>query len=75
MNVIRMVKLFGWERKMNERVAEKREEELIWIWKRLLLDLATTTIKSVALQSGICLLYLLSSVLIPVLTMMATYPT
>ncbi|TFK70801.1 hypothetical protein BDN72DRAFT_887852 [Pluteus cervinus] len=43
MNVIRMVKLFGWERRMNERVAEKREEELIWIWKRLLLNLATTT--------------------------------
>ena len=32
--VIRMVKLFGWEARMSERIAEKREEELKWI-KRL----------------------------------------
>ncbi|KAJ8074529.1 hypothetical protein PM082_015430 [Marasmius tenuissimus] len=31
--VIRMVKLFGWEAKMSERIAEKREEELKWIRK------------------------------------------
>ncbi|KAL0572670.1 hypothetical protein V5O48_009294 [Marasmius crinis-equi] len=31
--VIRMVKLFGWEAKMSERVAEKREEELKWVRK------------------------------------------
>ncbi|KAJ7105184.1 hypothetical protein C8R44DRAFT_858596 [Mycena epipterygia] len=39
MHVLRMIKLFGWERQMNERVAEKREEELNWIWKRKMLDL------------------------------------
>ena len=31
--VIRMVKLFGWEDKMSEKVAEERREELGWIWK------------------------------------------
>ncbi|TCD64624.1 hypothetical protein EIP91_003858 [Steccherinum ochraceum] len=31
MSVIRMVKLFGWEGKMNEKIAKKREEELVYI--------------------------------------------
>ncbi|KAF9458727.1 P-loop containing nucleoside triphosphate hydrolase protein [Collybia nuda] len=39
MNVLRMIKLFGWEKKMNQKVAEKRDEELIWIWRRQVLDL------------------------------------
>ncbi|KAJ7693691.1 P-loop containing nucleoside triphosphate hydrolase protein, partial [Mycena rosella] len=57
MNVLRMIKLFGWERQMNERVAEKREEELNWIWKRQMLDLLNGTL----------------NVFLPVATMMATY--
>ncbi|KAJ7275443.1 hypothetical protein B0H12DRAFT_1199529 [Mycena haematopus] len=44
MNVLRMIKLFGWERQMNERVIEKREEELHWLWKRQLLDLVNGTL-------------------------------
>ncbi|KAJ7501621.1 hypothetical protein B0H11DRAFT_2275231 [Mycena galericulata] len=40
MNMLRMIKLFGWERQMNERVAEKREDELNWVWKRQMLDIA-----------------------------------
>ncbi|KAJ7462775.1 P-loop containing nucleoside triphosphate hydrolase protein [Mycena galericulata] len=47
MNVLRMIKLFGWERQMNERVAEKREEELGWLWKRQMLDLLNGTLKYV----------------------------
>ncbi|KAF5336910.1 hypothetical protein D9611_003444 [Ephemerocybe angulata] len=38
MNVLRMVKMFGWEKKMNDRIAEKREEELRYVWKRQILD-------------------------------------
>ncbi|KII86412.1 hypothetical protein PLICRDRAFT_144122 [Plicaturopsis crispa FD-325 SS-3] len=34
MNVVRMVKLFGWESKMSDRVDAKREDELKSIWKR-----------------------------------------
>ncbi|KAJ7240472.1 P-loop containing nucleoside triphosphate hydrolase protein [Mycena rebaudengoi] len=34
MNVLRMIKLFGWEAKMLGRINEKREQELVWIWKR-----------------------------------------
>ncbi|KAJ7225905.1 P-loop containing nucleoside triphosphate hydrolase protein, partial [Mycena pura] len=57
MNVLRMIKLFGWERQMNERVAEKREEELNWLWKRQMLDLLNGTL----------------NFFIPVVTMIATY--
>ncbi|KAJ6575530.1 hypothetical protein B0H10DRAFT_2168545 [Mycena sp. CBHHK59/15] len=57
MNVLRMIKLFGWERQMNERVAEKREEELNWIWKKQMLDLVNGTL----------------NFFIPVATMIATY--
>ncbi|THU88444.1 P-loop containing nucleoside triphosphate hydrolase protein [Dendrothele bispora CBS 962.96] len=46
MNVLRMVKLFGWEQKMEGRIAEKREEELVWIWRRQILELLNGTIKS-----------------------------
>ena len=49
MSVIRMVKLFGWESKMNQRIADKREEELTWVWKRQLLDLLNGNIKYVPL--------------------------
>ncbi|TFK36798.1 hypothetical protein BDQ12DRAFT_699326 [Crucibulum laeve] len=59
MNVLRMIKLFGWERKMNEKIADKREEELTWIWKRQLLDLVNGNLNYI----------------IPVFTMMATYAT
>ncbi|KAJ7814135.1 P-loop containing nucleoside triphosphate hydrolase protein [Mycena olivaceomarginata] len=57
MNVLRMIKLFGWEKQMNERVAEKREEELNWLWKRQLLDLLNGTL----------------NFFIPVVTMITTY--
>ncbi|KAJ7283178.1 P-loop containing nucleoside triphosphate hydrolase protein [Mycena rebaudengoi] len=43
-NVLRMVKLFGWETKMNDRISAKalhlRDEELIWARKRGFLILA-----------------------------------
>ncbi|KAJ7732681.1 multidrug resistance-associated ABC transporter [Mycena metata] len=36
-NVVRMIKMFGWEKQMNEKIAEKREDELTWIWRRKVL--------------------------------------
>ncbi|KAF9483590.1 hypothetical protein BDN70DRAFT_990288 [Pholiota conissans] len=38
MSIIRMVKLFGWEDKMSERLKAKREEELKLVWKLKLLN-------------------------------------
>ncbi|KIO02467.1 hypothetical protein M404DRAFT_9898 [Pisolithus tinctorius Marx 270] len=46
MSALRMIKLFGWEKKMNERICEKREVELVWTWKYRLLDLANNTLKA-----------------------------
>ena len=45
MNVLRMIKLFGWERKVGEQVEERREDELKLVWKRKLLDLANSNLK------------------------------
>ena len=45
MNVIRMVKMFGWENKMNDRVAKLREEELEYQRRRLLLQAFSTIVK------------------------------
>ncbi|THU95701.1 P-loop containing nucleoside triphosphate hydrolase protein, partial [Dendrothele bispora CBS 962.96] len=59
MNVLRMVKMFGWERLMNERIAAKREEELTYIKRMRLLDLAT----------------MLTNHIIPIITMLVTYAT
>ncbi|KAL0957019.1 hypothetical protein HGRIS_003120 [Hohenbuehelia grisea] len=59
MNVLRMVKLFGWERKMNQRITEKREAELVYLWKRQVLELANGMVNHT----------------IPVATMIATYAT
>jgi len=45
MNVLRMIKLFGWENKMNAKISEKRDEELVWLRKRLILDLINNNLK------------------------------
>ena len=47
LSVIRMVKLFGWEDKVNEQIAEKRAVELSWLMKRRLLGLLNNNLKSV----------------------------
>ncbi|CAK5274807.1 unnamed protein product [Mycena citricolor] len=59
MNVLRMIKLFGWESKMLERVNVKREDELVWIWKREIFEWVANTVNNV----------------IPIITMLATYVT
>ncbi|KAJ3985397.1 hypothetical protein F5890DRAFT_1510435 [Lentinula detonsa] len=49
MNVLRMIKLFGWESKMETRIAEKRDEELIWIRRRQILEALNGMITSIPL--------------------------
>jgi hypothetical protein len=48
--------MFGWERQMNGRIAEKREEELSLIWRRKLLDLISNMVKCV--NSWFCVIRL-----------------
>ena len=45
LHVLRMIKLFGWERKMEERVYEKRQEELVWIKKRQFIEVLNAIVK------------------------------
>lgn len=45
MNVLRMIKLFGWEAKMNTRIEEKRETEIKWIRKQQILNLLNNNLK------------------------------
>jgi ABC-type multidrug transport system fused ATPase/permease subunit len=59
MNILRMVKLFGWEPKVAERLAERREHELRYIKKRQILNLINMNI----------------NFLIPAVTMVVTYVT
>ncbi|KAJ7161077.1 multidrug resistance-associated ABC transporter [Mycena filopes] len=48
-NLLRMIKFFGWETKMSAEVAAKRQMELVCLWKRKLLDLGNGCIKCVHL--------------------------
>ncbi|PSR81762.1 hypothetical protein PHLCEN_2v6271 [Hermanssonia centrifuga] len=59
MTVLRMIKLFGWETRVREEVTEKREEELVWVWKRKVLGLSNNIINYV----------------IPLVHMVVTYAT
>ena len=47
MSVIRMVKLFGWEPRVADQLAEKREDELTFIRKYKILELINNNIKYV----------------------------
>ena len=71
-----MVKLFGWESRVRESVAEKREEELKWIWKRKLLGMIASTAKYVEV-STLCICRVLTngprSHTIPLIHMVVTY--
>ncbi|RPD55459.1 P-loop containing nucleoside triphosphate hydrolase protein [Lentinus tigrinus ALCF2SS1-7] len=59
MNVIRMIKLFGWEPRIATQLNEKRELELVSVKKNRLYDLAND----------------LCNYLIPILIMLATFST
>ncbi|KAJ7630177.1 multidrug resistance-associated ABC transporter [Roridomyces roridus] len=43
-NVLRMIKMFGWEVKMKDRIDDKRADELVWIRKRRIIDLASNLV-------------------------------
>lgn len=49
MNVLRMIKLFGWESKMGSKIAEKRDEELKWTKKGKILAVVNGNLKYVPL--------------------------
>lgn len=50
MNVIRMIKVFGWEKRIDEKIADKREEELAYQKKRVILEIISNVLKYVQLN-------------------------
>ncbi|KAH9922662.1 multidrug resistance-associated ABC transporter [Fomitopsis serialis] len=59
MNVVRMIKFFAWERRIEQQLSEKRNEELMWIRRSKLLSIINDNLND----------------LIPLLTMVVTYAT
>ena len=59
MNVIRMIKLFGWERKMKDKISQQRREELKYLLRRRIVE-----------KSSKIVVYC-----IPIAVMLATYAT
>ncbi|KAF7368881.1 ATP-binding cassette transporter [Mycena venus] len=57
MSVLRMIKMLGWEKQVHRRIAEKRQEELTWVWWRKVLMTASFILNS----------------LVPIATMLVTY--
>ena len=45
MNSLRMIKLFGWEKRVQKDVADKREEELKYVKKTAIYDMVTYNMK------------------------------
>ncbi|KAF9481121.1 multidrug resistance-associated ABC transporter [Pholiota conissans] len=41
-NVLRMIKLFGWEGRIADRIKEKRADELAWLWKSKVLQICNS---------------------------------
>lgn len=59
MNVLRMIKLFGWEKQMGQRIHDKREDELYWVYWRQVAALINQN----------------TNFAIPLITMIASYTT
>ena len=47
MNVIRMIKIFGWEKHIDDKISAKREEELVYQRKRIILEITSNILKCV----------------------------
>lgn len=50
MNAIRMIKVFSWEKRIDEKIADKREEELVYQRKRIILEITSNILKCVQLS-------------------------
>lgn len=45
MSVIRMIKMFGWETRMQQDIADQRDNELRLLWKEKLAQLSLEIVK------------------------------
>lgn len=78
MHVVRMIKFFAWEKRIESQLAEKRNEELTWIRRSKLLTVVNDNIKYVhtnTMRLPVVLTVSRFSDFIPMLTMVVTYAT
>ena len=73
MNVIRMIKAFGWEKRIDEKIAGKREEELACQRKRVILEIISNILKCVQLNRLWVVALTIRSFFIPIITMIVTF--
>ena len=73
MNVIRMIKVFGWEKRIDEKIADKREEELAYQRKRVILEIISNILKCVQLNRLWVVVLTICSFSIPIITMIVTF--
>lgn len=52
MGLLRMIKLFAWESKINDRLRAKREDELVWIRKGRIMNLLNMNLKFVVVSAS-----------------------
>ena len=45
MHAVRMIKLFGWEMRVQQNISVRREEELRLVWRRKLLQMGVSIVK------------------------------
>ncbi|GLB42122.1 putative P-loop containing nucleoside triphosphate hydrolase protein [Lyophyllum shimeji] len=57
MSVIRMIKMFGWETKMSERIDEKREVELYWVFWNKIYSLTTMNFHFITPAVTMCITF------------------
>lgn len=76
MNVLRMIKLFGWETQVNKDIDFKRTEELRLLWYRSLLNLSNKIVKQVFSSFRFLIRYILIrllSFIIPLVYIILTF--
>lgn len=44
-SVMRMVKLFGWERKMEKKISDKRSKEIRWVLRGKVIEMTIDDLK------------------------------
>lgn len=73
-----MIKLFGWERKMENKISDKRGKEIRWVLRGKVIEMIIDNLKyvtSIYFADQSVLIRRLSSFLIPFITMIATFGT
>lgn len=75
MGVLRMIKMFGWEQRVNKMVYDRREKELDVVWRRELLELPSLVVRYYGILFHIMLANTTFRNIVPLIHMVVTYAT